>query len=594
MRLIDFDTTSAQRAFLFVFHRAAGLMSIKEEIFPQPCSQQEYPECDGIRGVAILLVFFFHYIHLFGIENSQSTSLNLPFLLSFSGAYGVQFFFILSAYLLFFPQFSKIVDRKPVQSVRDFSIRRFFRIAPLYYLLILFVVYSLYIPSHIDFLSPHNYHHVLSHQFFIHFLSAATRYSLIDVAWSVGVEAIFYVFLACFIYFLKECSRYFSNRTLYFIVAFPLPFVLYVSFTSMETGTVSIISFFIGMNIAALKKKFHDHSIARGYLTLISCIILFLILFVFYQIHYKCPVKGPAFHPAFISGIPFISLLFGIAILTASKKDKLFYPFFAFYPLRLVGLFSYEFYLVHLFILNHIKRNYPDQSFSSISVIVVIVSLTFLISGALHFVISRPFVKISAFLTKNKNEQVPLWMKTGIIILFLSVLSPAIDMINRDTPNSTGNVPVAQSKNFETEFSQLLASSLFNDPEKGRVLPLPDKEYLFANLHNSSIAFNDNKWFITTNGIDPYFILNKNISFNKGKKHIIKLNINCSQNSFLQVFYASDTKFGFSEDHSLEIPLEKGEKNYYVTLNADIALLRFDMGSGNNNFLINSFTIKEF
>ena len=107
-------------------------------------------------------------MEMFKIPDSVLAWFNPLYSFSYIGPYGVQLFFILSAYLLFLPQFKKLYNRQDVQPIHHFISRRFFRIAPLYYLLI-FVL--LYLPSfnyQNIYLNATHFYHLISHYLFVH------------------------------------------------------------------------------------------------------------------------------------------------------------------------------------------------------------------------------------------------------------------------------------------------------------------------------------------------------------------------------------------------------------------------------------------
>ncbi len=92
--------------------------------------QVRIPELDGLRGLAILLVIFFHYTN-----GEPLTRLNgLAYYVersAASGWTGVNLFFVLSGFLIG----GILIDARGSNSYfRTFYVRRFFRIIPIYYL----------------------------------------------------------------------------------------------------------------------------------------------------------------------------------------------------------------------------------------------------------------------------------------------------------------------------------------------------------------------------------------------------------------------------------------------------------------------------
>jgi peptidoglycan/LPS O-acetylase OafA/YrhL len=88
------------------------------------------PELDGLRGLAILLVIFFHYTN----EDALTPLSGLAYYVQRSAAIGptgVDLFFVLSGFLIG----GLLIDARGSYSYyRTFYFRRFFRIIPIYYL----------------------------------------------------------------------------------------------------------------------------------------------------------------------------------------------------------------------------------------------------------------------------------------------------------------------------------------------------------------------------------------------------------------------------------------------------------------------------
>jgi peptidoglycan/LPS O-acetylase OafA/YrhL len=92
--------------------------------------QARIPELDGLRGVAILLVIFYHYTN--GSPLAPANGLAFYVQRSAAGGWtGVDLFFVLSGFLIG----GILIDARGSDSYfRTFYIRRFFRIIPIYYL----------------------------------------------------------------------------------------------------------------------------------------------------------------------------------------------------------------------------------------------------------------------------------------------------------------------------------------------------------------------------------------------------------------------------------------------------------------------------
>lgn len=139
---------------------------------------------DAIRGLAILGVIVTHTAH-FG-TNHYPAYLDALFA---SGAKGVQLFFIASAFTLFLSFKNRSTGE--LHPVRYFFIRRFFRIAPMYYLGILYYLWQT------GFWDTHSNEHIkaeliVSNIFFVHGIHPSWINNLVPGGWSISVEMMFY------------------------------------------------------------------------------------------------------------------------------------------------------------------------------------------------------------------------------------------------------------------------------------------------------------------------------------------------------------------------------------------------------------------
>ena len=121
------------------------------------------------------------------------------------GKYGVQLFFVMSAYTLCLSMY----NRKEKNFLLNYFIRRFFRIAPLYYfgILIYFLAYSLKENFNINTFLPNNIYTVktmITNITFSHGLFPDTFSGIVLGGWSIGTEMAFYlIFPLLFMTFSK-------------------------------------------------------------------------------------------------------------------------------------------------------------------------------------------------------------------------------------------------------------------------------------------------------------------------------------------------------------------------------------------------------
>jgi peptidoglycan/LPS O-acetylase OafA/YrhL len=187
--------------------------------------KQRISYLDGLRGIAVLLVFFSHSS---GRDFQLHPSLNFQGL----GHIGVYLFFVLSAFLLGNGLFNEGVN---AISVKRFYIKRFFRIIPLYYLVLITVFAFQYYNQAVN---P-TYLHINGGS--IGLLKHLLLYQGDGVFWSVVVEMQFYVFVPLIVYLLIK----FRGKALVFLwVLAILHFVLYLcKFLHWPVNTNLIASF---------------------------------------------------------------------------------------------------------------------------------------------------------------------------------------------------------------------------------------------------------------------------------------------------------------------------------------------------------------
>jgi len=147
---------------------------------------------DGLRGIAIALVLWFHVwqitwlradVHVFG------ATLNFNAIPE-AGFIGVDLFFFISGFCLFYPYARTLVDGRPRQSLATFAYRRAIKIVPSYYLSLALVVAL----GWAHFASPADaFAQIVAHATFVHVFNDDTFGGINGVLWSLAIEVQFYV-----------------------------------------------------------------------------------------------------------------------------------------------------------------------------------------------------------------------------------------------------------------------------------------------------------------------------------------------------------------------------------------------------------------
>ena len=140
---------------------------------------------DAFRGIACLMVFYFHYALNLGVKVGG-------YMFGLWGFTGVHLFFILSGYLLFQPFLKAILGDRPFPSVKGFYQRRFIRIYPPFFVSLLIYV-GLRKFSHTNVPDLHN---IIAHAAMVsNYIDPKLWYSINPVYWSLAIEMQFYVLL---------------------------------------------------------------------------------------------------------------------------------------------------------------------------------------------------------------------------------------------------------------------------------------------------------------------------------------------------------------------------------------------------------------
>jgi peptidoglycan/LPS O-acetylase OafA/YrhL len=139
---------------------------------------------DGLRGLAIALVVWYH---AWLVSGQGVVGLNF---VAEAGFLGVDLFFFISGFCIFFPYARAKREGRPSPPTRRFFVRRAMKILPSYVLAlaVFAVVY------HARFASPNDaIVQLASHLTFMHTLSPLTFGAISGPLWTIGVEVQFYL-----------------------------------------------------------------------------------------------------------------------------------------------------------------------------------------------------------------------------------------------------------------------------------------------------------------------------------------------------------------------------------------------------------------
>jgi peptidoglycan/LPS O-acetylase OafA/YrhL len=167
-------------------------MSVAE---PEARTGARFGELDGMRAVALLSVFVFHYAlplppllrvgepHLPLALRGYSVLPNLDI--------GVEIFFVLSGYLIFRPFAAANLTGRPRPGLRDYFVRRALRIYPAYWAALL----VLWLVGWVHFEGGASVRHVVTEILLVHTYFTTATIDGIPQSWTLVVEVSFYAFV---------------------------------------------------------------------------------------------------------------------------------------------------------------------------------------------------------------------------------------------------------------------------------------------------------------------------------------------------------------------------------------------------------------
>ena len=318
-----------------------------------------FPALTGVRALAAFMVYIHHYnpftVALFG-KNIHD------FFSEFH--IGVTLFFVLSGFLIC----NRYYDEENF-SFKDYFIKRFARIYPMYFLLTTFTfLFFAIFHSQTNLVDLKNYFFNIS---FLKGFSVDFKFTGIAQGWSLTVEEMFYVLAPIFFILIKRSKLYLILLPMFFI---GLGLLLVSIFDGMDcygfmnsinfmldfTFFGRVTEFFVGIILALFLRKNGSNFMFKG-MTYIG--FGGIILSVWALVLLK---EGAGYGVDTLSGKVINTLLlpvFGIAPLFWGliKENTMLSKLFSTKIFVLLGKSSYIFYLIHLgifvTILNKISTN---------------------------------------------------------------------------------------------------------------------------------------------------------------------------------------------------------------------------------------------
>lgn len=341
---------------------------------------KKYQYIDSLRGIAVLLVILVHIYYVLDNTADYFDYDGIFLIVIRGGAYGVQLFFIVSAYTLMMSHYNRLDEPN---KTRSFFIRRFFRIAPMYYLAIIYFTLDKYLQFNLtdpDF-SAIPVRSLLSNVFFTNALIPEHTNNYVPGGWSVSVEFLFYFTLPLICQKIKS----FNSALLLFLITLVVAIMVdpyikahtqfpyfheYNFFVQLPVFPLGIMAYFY------LNREQHE-------VKPMAWIFTALLIFVF------CYVSVP-------KNIMF-SLVFVLLLIIQSKYK---FSLLSNKLLASIGKVSFSMYLVHfavIYLFNrfHFYHVFEVSDFVTcllnfVLMYIIVAILTYIISSVTYRVIELP------------------------------------------------------------------------------------------------------------------------------------------------------------------------------------------------------------
>lgn len=354
-----------------------------------------YPSLDGLRGIAVILVFIFHtmsYVQIFRL-----------------GWIGVDLFFVLSGFLITGILFD---SKNEVNYYKNFIVRRALRIFPLYFFFIFLIIWILpdLFPTVFTGMSYYQQHQSW-YWFYISnwlpFSTTATSSTLLDHLWSLSIEEQFYICWPFIVLFFQ--GRVLIKICLFLILCAIVvryegaPLLGYVKIFEYYNTFARIDSLLIGALISLLY-RLRPVILVRSALPILFISAAIIVVIIIHQ-------KKLDF-ANLIDTFTLWDLFFGsVLIFSISQKNNWLKSLLGTRLFKFFGKYSYGLYVYH----QPVNKLMFDKfigpmhlSFPFLPIIATIVCLSLSIGMALlsYNLIEKPFLRLKKYFEPIQDLQV--------------------------------------------------------------------------------------------------------------------------------------------------------------------------------------------
>jgi len=300
---------------------------------------------EGLRGLAVILVFFVHYHALFaGGLGSDSISFGISKFLEVNGNSGVDLFFVLSGYLIYGAVIKNFTFSK-------FIHRRIQRIYPAFLVVVaIYLLASFVIPSRSKL--PENFSDAIVYilQNILLLPGIFKIEPIITVAWSLSYEFFFYLLLPLLVVSLQLQKQKPAYRVAFFtsLVFLCITYSFFGAFSNLK-----LVMFVSGILVYEAVKSFRLHEKVSTKTDVFALLLFFFSLLMTYWL-LNSPENIYLGEHVQLKNVIHLALLFTtffVLVLGCIGSKSILKTVFSWTPLRWLGNMSYSYYLIHGFTL---------------------------------------------------------------------------------------------------------------------------------------------------------------------------------------------------------------------------------------------------
>ncbi len=353
------------------------------------------PALDGLRGFAVLLVFFYHYG---GGAQSHQPLLRAVGLANKAGWTGVTLFFILSGFLI-----TGILCQSPRHgnSLRTFYMRRVLRIFPLYY----FVVFLVLAAAAYQGALRSGVSTVLTlatfTQNFPYFQVHGKVPAPIFHLWSIATEEQFYLLWPALLYQVRSRRSGLRLALGLAVVSFVARLLLWRYAAAPELYAQTLLvrggELAAGAALAFAARSAVWPAVQRA-APWVGALAAALFAFTSGRAHspqLEAPIQ-------WVWGLPAVTTAFA-ALLVMTLTPGLLQRVFSLRPLRFLGRISYGVYVYHFFLLHNVNQAAAGVAHSRQGTayeadrLLIAIAVTLLVSTLSFYLLERPFLRLKRF-----------------------------------------------------------------------------------------------------------------------------------------------------------------------------------------------------